>query len=131
MAVDACAVKGTSLVGEFDDLTDEQIAPIITDINLELDVTTCPELADTICKFMVAHEIVMRRRAGIVSSGPVAGESAGGVSRSYRTSGLVDKSAMAQYFGQTAYGQKVLRLFRIIPVTPLAVCTVGEVEYKG
>ena len=128
MAVDACAVKATSLKGEFDTIDNGIIDGIIVEIGLELDLDVCTELTDQLCKFMVAHELIMRSRTGIGSAGPVTAESAGGVSRSYGSMVLTERNA---WFGQTWAGQKVLRYFRILPSSPIAASTRGGSVYCG
>ena len=122
-SITAKDVRLLSISGEFDALTDEVIDAVIADVNLQVNLSVCADLGPLLCKNLAAHMIVMRSRTGLVSAGPVAGESAGGVSRSYRTSGTIDKSEGNAYFMQTSYGQEFLRLSRIIPGTPLALNT--------
>ena len=118
-----CEVQAMSLKGEFDDLSDPQIQAVIDDVALQVNLDVCKELAPLVCKNLAAHILVMRRRTGSGAAGPVAAQAAGGVSRSYRTSGLIDKQAWYAYFSQTPYGQEYMRLIRIIPASPLATNT--------
>ncbi len=123
VTITPCEVQAMSLTGEFNDLSDPQIQAVIDDVALQVNVDVCPDLGPLVCKNLAAHMLVMRSRTGSGAAGPVASQSAGGVSRAYRTSGLIDRQAQYAYFSQTPYGQEYMRLIRIIPASPLALNT--------
>ncbi len=109
--------------GEFECLSNPQIQAVLDDVALQVNLDVCTDLGPLICKNLTAHILVMRMRSGTVAAGPVASESADGISRSYSTSGIINKSEAHAYFSQTSYGQEYLRLLRILPATPLALNT--------
>ena len=116
-------VKALSHTNEFGCLSDAQIQGVINDVALQVNLDVCTALEPLVCKNLAAHMLVMRQRRGTAAAGPVAAEAAGGISRSYRTSGLIDRQAWAAYFMQTPYGQEYMRLIRLLPASPLALNT--------
>jgi len=129
ITITPCEVKALSLANEFKDLTDAQIQPVIDDACLQINAALCEDLGPLIAKNLTAHMLVMRRRGGDGPAGPVASQTAGKLSRAYRTSGTIDRSASAAYFMQTSYGQEYSRLIRLLPATPLATDTSGAIFY--
>ncbi len=123
VTITPCDVQAMSLEDEFGELSDLQIQSVIDDVALQVNVDICGDLAELVCKNLAAHMLVMRSRTGSGAAGPVSSQGAGGLSRAYRTSGIIDKQAWYAYFAQTPYGQEYMRLIRIIPASPLTLNT--------
>ncbi len=104
------------------DFTDGQINTAIDCAELYIDEDAWevghPGRAVKGCAFLAAHIAVMLS-APDSPAGPVTGEAAGGLSRSYgAVSGALSESALAS----TSFGLMYLELRRLVPSTPLTLC---------
>lgn len=122
-------VKLCSLTGEFDLLTVEQIQSAIDDAIATLNEDAWCGRADQAAKNLAAHLLTLRKRGSTGMVGPLTGESADGVSRSFGASATGNKNDA--YLNQTIFGQEYLRLLRMCPLSPLAASTKFGNLYNG
>jgi hypothetical protein len=113
-------VRDTSLAGQFNALTDEQIAVFILEAELHLEATSWGDRYEQGLALLTAHLLALELAGGTGSGSvrTVIAERLGPASRTYAAGSSAEPTDDVLGLSKTRYGMRYKALFDKLPLTP-------------
>ena len=118
MAATVQDVRDLDLLNGFSTLSDAQVQSVLDCALLYINLDAFAGKGDKAQALLAAHFAAEGLAGDFAPSGPVTGEAAGGLSRSYGSS--AGQTSMSS-FASTIYGRRFLELLARCPFTPMVL----------